>query len=380
VVLSAFYFWYFSSLAIFLAFFNLYAKHLGLASWQISVVASVLPLARVLWPPIWTRGADRTGRRHMLAVVASVGSVASFLAYFRADGFAPLLLAQIVFASFWSPVLPFVETTTLEQASIERLDYGRTRMWGSIGFIVASFGLGPLLDRLGIRFTLWAILMCLVLTAVATAAAPRPIGTPAQGSGHLVAFLRRPGVLLFFAVGMLSQLSHATMYNFLSIRLAELGFSNKAIGFLWAFGVICEVPVIRWSGILLNHFKRTSLIRFALVVTTIRWLLTATATSYPILLLAQGMHAVTFAVFHIAAVTYTFAIVPAPLRAQGQSLYGAFSFGVGNFVGFLANGFLYDRIGASACFTASAAVALFAAILSLRLREGGTPLLTFAPD
>jgi PPP family 3-phenylpropionic acid transporter len=380
VALSAFYFWYFSTLGIILAFFNLYTKHLGLASLEISVVAAVHPLSRVLWPPLWSRAADRSGRRYFLSVAASVGAIASFLAFFRADGFSALLLAQVVFAFFWSPALPFAETTTLEQASIGRRDYGRTRMWGSIGFIAASFGLGPLLDRLGIRFTLQALRACLLLTSLATTAAPRPLGAKTQEGVDVIAFLRRPGVLLFFLVGMLSQLSHATMYNFLSIRLAELGFSNEAIGFLWAFGVVCEVPVIRWSAILLERFKRTSLIRFALVVTVVRWTLTAAATSYPLLLFAQGMHAVTFAVFHVAAVTHTFAIVPSSLRAQGQSLYSGLSFGVGIFVGFLANGLLYDRVGAPACFGGSAAVALVALILSLRLRESASSLLTCASD
>lgn len=370
--LASFYFWYFSTLAIVVAFFNLYAKQLGLSAFEVSVLASLHPLSRVLWPPFWSGLADRFGRRHLVTATACLGATIAFGAFFRAGNFTSLLLAQAVFTLFWSTTLPLTETTTLEQASIGKRDYGRTRVWGSIGFILASFGVGPMLDRFGIRFTLSAILGCLVLTTVSSFFAPKAIGRHEREKGSLGAFLRRPQVRLFFLVGMLSQLSHATLYNFLSIHLADVGYSNKAIGMLWAFGVLCEVPVIRWSALLLARFPRMRLLTFSLVVAVIRWSIFAATTSFPLLLLAQAMHAVTFAVFHVAAVTHTYAVVPPSLRARGQSLYSAFSFGLGNFAGFLINGAVYDRVGASACFAGSTVVALVAAALSLRLREAET--------
>jgi PPP family 3-phenylpropionic acid transporter len=373
VPLASFYFWYFSTLAIVVAFFNLYAKQLGLSAFEISVLASLHPLSRVLWPHFWSGVADRTGRRHLVTLAATLGATISFGAYFRADKFSSLLLAQAVFTFFWSTTLPLTETTTLEQASIGKSEYGRTRVWGSIGFIAASFGLGPFLDRFGIRFSLTAIVGCLVLTTISAFFAPAPIRHYAREEGSVAAFLRHPQVRLFFLVGMLSQLSHATLYNFLSIHLAEVGYSNKSIGLLWAFGVLCEVPVIRWSGLLLARFPRMRLLTFSLVVAVIRWSIFATTTAFPLLLLAQAMHAVTFGVFHVAAVTHTYSIVPPSLRARGQSLYSALSFGLGNFAGFLINGAVYDRVGASACFAGSAVVALVAAVLSLRLREAVPP-------
>ncbi len=367
--LASFYFWYFSTLAIVVAFFNLYAKQIGLSALEISVLAALHPLSRVLWPPFWSGVADRTGRRHLVTLVATFGATIAFGAYFRANSFLSLLLAQFVFTFFWSTTLPLTETATLEQASHGKGDYGRIRVWGSIGFIVAGIGIGPFLDRFGIRFSLTAILGCLVLTTISAIFAPAAIGHHARERGSVAEFLRRPQVRLFFLVGMLSQLSHATLYNFLSIHLAEVGYSNKAIGLLWAFGVLCEVPVLRWSALLLVRFPRMRLLTFSLAVAVVRWGIFAATTAFPLLLLAQAMHAITFGVFHVAAVTHTYAVVPPGLRARGQSLYSALTFGLGNFAGFLLNGAVYDRVGASACFAGSAGVALVAAALSLRLRE-----------
>jgi PPP family 3-phenylpropionic acid transporter len=297
----------------------------------------------------------------------TITATAAFGAYFWADHFLTLLLAQLVFTFFWSACLPLIEATTLEQASLGKADYGHMRMWGSIGFIMASLAIGPLLDRYGIRFSLWAIFAGIALTALMTTLVPRPSVVHEREPGALAAFLRRPDVRLFFLVGMLAQFSHATLYNFLSIHLAEIGYSNKAIGTLWAFAVACEVPVIRWSGSLLNRFGRMQLITFALFVATARWMIFATTTAFPLLLIGQAMHAVTFGVFHVAAVTHTFSIVPPALRARGQALYSGLSFGLGIFLGFLINGALYDRVGAYACFAGSGVVAFVAALLSLRL-------------
>jgi PPP family 3-phenylpropionic acid transporter len=187
--------------------------------------------------------------------------------------------------------------------------------------------------------------------------------------GSVRAFLRRREVRLFFLVGLLCQLSHATMYNFLSIHLEAIGYSNDLIGALWAFGVVCEVPIIRWSGTLIDRFGRVPLMTFSLFVASARWLIMSLTTAYPLLLFAQGMHAITFGVFHVAAVTHAFHLAPPNLRARGQALYSGLSFGAGISIGMLVNGAVYDLVGARACFAGSAVVALAAALLSLRLHE-----------
>lgn len=373
MLLSNFYFWYFAAVSVFIAFFNIYVKHLGFTSLEISLLAALHPLSRVLWPPFWGHLADRTGRRDRVAAGVSLAATLIFGAYFFADRFLTLFLVQIVFTFFWSTVLPLMEATSLEQSSLGRMDYGHSRMWGSVGFILASFSIGPVLDRLGIRFALWAILGCLFLSFLSTLFAPRPETVHNPEPGSLRAFLRRREVRLFFLVGMLCQLSHATMYNFLSIHLDAVGYSKNLIGALWAFGVMCEVPVIRWSGRLIERFGRIPLMTFALFVATVRWLIMSLTTAYPLLLLAQGMHAITFGVFHVAAVTHAFTLAPPHLRARGQALYSGLSFGLGISIGMLVNGAVYDEVGARACFAGSAVVALAAALLSLRLHEKPRP-------
>ncbi|MDP3938412.1 MAG: MFS transporter [Deltaproteobacteria bacterium] len=369
MLLANFYFWYFAAVSIFIAFFNIYVKHLGFSSFEISVLASLHPLARVLWPPFWGHLADRSGRRDRVAAAVNLTATAVFGAYFFADRFLTLFIVQLVFTFFWSTVLPLMEATSLEQASLGRIDYGRSRMWGSVGFILASLAIGPLLDRLGISFALWTILGCLFLSSFSTLFTPRPEIIHSPQPGSLRIFLGRPEVKLFFFVGMLCQLSHATMYNFLSIHLETVGYSNNLIGALWAFGVICEVPVIRWSTRLIDRFGRLHLMTFALFMATIRWLIMSVTTAYPLLLFAQGMHAITFGMFHVAAVTHAFALAPPHLRARGQALYSGLSFGVGISIGMLVNGAVYDTVGAGACFAGSAVVALAAALLSLKLHE-----------
>ena len=288
MLLANFYFWYFAAVSVFIAFFNIYVKHLGFTSFEISLLAALHPLARVLWPPLWGHLADRTGRRDLVAAAVNLAATAVFGAYFFADRFLSLLLVQLVFTFFWSSVLPLMEATSLEQASLGRIDYGRSRMWGSVGFILASLAIGRLLDRLGIGFALWTILGCLFLSALSTLFSPRPETTHASQPGSLRIFLRRREVRLFFLVGMLCQLSHATMYNFLSIHLEAVGYSNNLIGILWAFGVACEVPVIRWSSRLIDRFGRLHLMTFALFVAVVRWLIMSLTTAYPVLLFAPG--------------------------------------------------------------------------------------------
>ncbi len=59
---------------------------------------------------------------------------------------------------FWSASLPLIEATTLSYLGESTARYGRIRVWGSVGFILAVTATGYLLDAAGIASLIWAVL------------------------------------------------------------------------------------------------------------------------------------------------------------------------------------------------------------------------------
>jgi PPP family 3-phenylpropionic acid transporter len=366
--LTAFYFASFAAVGIFLPYFNLYLLHLGFTPWQIGVLAAMPPLLKILVPAGFGLMADRTGSGRGLIIAMSAATTLTFACFLATTTFWSVLAVMVVFAFAWAPVLPLVEATTLETVDrLKRFDYGRIRLWGSIGFITATLAMGAWLKvAASDRVILYGILAG--YAAAALAACGFPATRVATGAAEL-----RPSALsglrplwTFYAACLLMQFSHGMYYGFFSISLEGRGWSAASIGAFWAVGVAVEVLFMFWSARVMAWISPETLFAVAFAGAVARWGLMSAAPGTTGLVVAQTLHALTFGAFHIAAVTLIHRTAPPSLRSTGQTLYSSLAYGVGSAASSLFNGALYARWGASALFGVSAVAAAGGFVLAAR--------------
>jgi PPP family 3-phenylpropionic acid transporter len=300
-------------------------------------------------------------------VLSLAGSAAAFALFFRARHFAALGGVMFLYGFLLVPAIPLVEGLVQEEAERRGFEYGRIRLWGSIGFITLTLAFGRLLDVAPIRTILAGILGLSILNILPALALPE--GAPPGSHPHrsLRRELGRAGVVAFLAATALMQASHGAYYAYYSIHLDRIGFSRTAIGGFWTLAVTAEVVMMLASGRLLERAGAPRLLSACLAAATVRWLILAAYSSLPFLILAQTLHAFSFGLFHVAAVGHTHRLFPPALRSSGQSLYSSLTYGLGNLLGLFGSAALVDRIGIPALFGVSAAVSLLAFLLSSRL-------------
>jgi PPP family 3-phenylpropionic acid transporter len=98
--------------------------------------------------------------------------------------------------------------------------------------------------------------------------------------------------------------------------------------------------------------------------------LTAGAGSvWPVLLLAQALHAITFAAHHTACIALLSHHFPGRLRGRGQALYAVVGYGLPGVIGGLGGGLLSSWLGLQSVFWLSAGCALLALGCSVQLRQ-----------
>jgi PPP family 3-phenylpropionic acid transporter len=154
------------------------------------------------------------------------------------------------------------------------------------------------------------------------------------------------------------QASHGPYYTFFSIYLEDHGYARSVVGSLWALGVIAEVLVFTQMHRLLPRFGASRLLLFAIVVTTLRWVLIALFVDVvPVLLVAQLMHAASYGLYHAAAISLIHRLFPGRLQGRGQALYSSLSFGVGGALGSLASGYVWEGQGGAATYLLAAMLA-----------------------
>jgi len=364
--LAGFYFFYFAYLGAFGPYFSLYLDALGHGAAVIGMLMALPQVMRILASHLWGYLADRHRNRVRVICWAGLAGTVSFTGVFAGGSVAWLALCIALWSAFWAAALPLMETTTLDHLGSRTGDYGRIRLWGSIGFIVAVIGVGWLLDRTPIAILLWVLGATMVGILLSTWTVPEPephAGEQAAGES-LGAVLRRPEVVALIAACFMMAMAHGPYYTFFSIHLVEHGYSKTAVGWLWGVGVIAEIAVFMALPWLYRSFKAEHLLAASLALAVLRFVLIAWLAGHiAVLFVAQLMHAATFGVFHSAALARVQQLFRGPHKSRGQALYSSLSFGLGGALGGLGSGFVWDRIGPAWTFCAGALCALMGLLL-----------------
>ncbi len=363
--LSGFYGLYFALVGALIPYWGLYLKSLDYRASQIGVIAAAIMATKVVAPNVWGWLADRSGRRLQLVRLGAALAWLSFGALWLGQGFAWMLAVVLVFTFFWNAILAQFEVVTLDCLGRDYHRYSHIRLWGSVGFIVTVMGLGFVFDHFSIGllplFVSALLLGLFLLTCTLSPVVARHSQAPA---GAFIRRLVQRPALVFFTVCFLLQLSHGPYYTFFSLYLVEgYGYRPGGAGLLWALGVVAEIVLFVgvWRYIARRPLRQLLLV--ALALTVLRWLMTAVlAEQMTALLLAQCLHAFSFALAHAACIEWVRRYFYGPLQGQGQACYSAASFGAGGALGAVLSGLLWD-LNPEVTFLLAAAVAALAFIL-----------------
>jgi PPP family 3-phenylpropionic acid transporter len=346
----------------------LWFQSLGYSTFAIGVLTSLQSATRLFSPYAWGWLADHSGRRERLVRLAAAGSLIASFGYFAPVGYAWVGTVTVFLYVCTAGVVPISEATLAHRVSsgglLDLARYGRVRMWGSVGFVIAVLASGFILEASGVaRFPLLVsgLLAFLLLAASYLPASVEPPHASDAAAGALVV-LREPVVAWFFAGVFLTVLAHTSLYAFYSLYLASLGYAKSEIGLLWAVGLVAEVIWFygqgRWVHRLSMHgwliaAALASALRFALIAAFGAWV--------AVLIVAQCLHALSFAAQHAACIAVITRHFPGRLRGRGQALYTVLGYGASGVIGGVVGGALSETLGFAAVFWAASGAALAAA-------------------
>jgi len=361
--LSSFYLFYFAYLGAFAPFFALYLKAEGMTAVEIGVLMASPQFTRIIAPHLWGWLADRGGHRLRIVRLSGLAGTVVFAAVFWSHSFTALFAVLLGMTFFWSAALPLVEATTLSHLGDELGRYGRIRVWGSVGFILAVVGVGYLLDRMAPAALLWVILLLMTgMLVQAMLLQERPVEPHPGDHVPVWRIVRQPAVIAIIVASACLAAAHGPYYTFYTIHLVNHGYTKALAGWLWALGVVCEIGIFVWMSRLYRAFTlRTILIASALLAALRFVMIGWGAESVTVLLLAQTLHAASFGSFHAAAIGVIHKLFRGRHQARGQAIYGSLAYGIGGAIGGLASGYAWSGLGPVWTFTLGAACALLAA-------------------
>ncbi len=362
-LLALFYFFYFAIIAVHIIFLPKVLSSVGYSPSEIGIIFAAAPLVRFIVPFAFIKGVqlNRTIFNYALLLL----SLSAFAFYPALDSFYALLCANIGLGIGLSLILPFIEVIALEQVGKER--YGKVRLYGSIGFILVSLVLVQFLN------TPQTAIVYLIAMVMATALFGYVIARHDTAKISSSDTSSKEGFTVFtrwrlWGGLLLMQISFGAFYNFFTIYETERGISLDMTIYLWSFGVIVEIIMLYFQGPLLKK-NLLGILQFTTAFTALRWLLLFLyPTDIALLFASQSIHALSFALFHSAAISYLFTLYAQKKLAQ-QFFFGI-SYGLGGFIGAIGAGYIYE-LWPSQLFAVAAVVALcsFALLRSSASKE-----------
>lgn len=363
--LSRFYFSYYFFVGAFVPYWGLYLQSEHFSATDIGILMSLFQISRIFAPNFWGWLADHTGKRAQWIKLTSFLGLCGFMAVFWAHGFFWLFFVMAALSLFTSSTLPLAESLTLAHLATTNGHYSRIRMWGSLGFIVASVVLGFVIDASGIKSVLWFLLLVQMTLFALSYTLPDP-KLVAHENDHFSIWqvIKHPNVIALLIGCSLMVTAHGVLYNFYSIYLSQHGYSKGTIGLLWAVGVVCEIGIFMLMPKIMNRYSLKTILITSLALAVLRFSLIGAAIDHLwLLILAQSLHAATFGSFHAASVEVITQFFKGRHQAKGQAIYNSVAYGIGGTIGGISGGYALQYLGGQQTFMLAAIFPLIGLIV-----------------
>jgi len=374
-VLRLFYACYFAAIGASVPFFPPYLRSLGLSGRQISFMLAVAPILHLAVPLGWGWIADRTRRPDLVLRLVCLVAAAMMVPLVFVRTMPAMLFLYAGYQAFLVPIVGLTDAIALERVR-HGADYGRTRVWGSFAFAISSLVVGKVLDWRGRTdgdplvpayiAALLGVTFLVSLTLRGQAAPERP------HASEIRTLLRDRRFLFLLVFAPLHWGCTAPYHGFLGILFRDRHLAQGLLGASFLVAVGAEMATLFFFSRLRARFRLAPMLIVAFLVTGVRWVLVAVIQDPFWLVALQSVHALTFGIFWASCLAWVGECVPPTLRATGQTLFTGVLYGVGNGLGMLGSGALYDAFaGADFSFALAGALEIvpvaLMATLGLRL-------------
>jgi len=339
-------------------------KELGFTGLGLALIYNALPLMNLVVPFTAGQVADRfMPAQWALALFHLVGGGLLLVLAFQRE-LMPMALLMLAYAFFYAPTLALSNSVAFRNLKDPEVEFGPIRVWGTIGWIVANWGVTFL--RSTFNSLEWGFIdvfafagVISITTALACLALPHT--PPSKEATDPLAFakafslLRDPNYRVFFIIALIVAtelpLYYVLTFPFLQEAGKVVGITPENLPTWMTIAQIAEIFTIAlmlpavlpvWGvrkTMLLGIFAWPA--RYA--VFAFAWAMHQQAPWTVWLAVASlALHGFCYVFFFVVAFIYTDSVAPRDVRSSAQALINVAVLGIGMLIGGFFAGWLKD--------------------------------------
>jgi PPP family 3-phenylpropionic acid transporter len=344
----------FAGIGVFAPYVAMYFIRKGLTSIQVGSLVALVSFVGFIAQPVWGIISDKFNITRLLVTISCWTTSVLVLAYTLTDRFEYLVVIVTLFSIMRAPLHANVAALALNHLELrgKQEEYGKLRLWGSIGFIVATIVSGGLFfeDKLTIAIYVFAGCM-LVLGFISFKLPDRHISTEVQWRDGLRLLADNRQLRLFLLGIIFVGITLGIADQYLVVYMNELNASAWMIGATVAVTALPEIPLMSYAQTFIRKWGLRITYVVGISALPVRWLFNMLVTDPNIALPVQALHGVAMSALLAVGVIYIDNILPKTLRASGQALYLSSLYGLGPSIGLFLAGLLMSSGGTQPLWT-----------------------------
>ncbi len=331
---------YWITSAVVFCFTTVYLQFRGYSNYEIGIVFAAGNICGFAAQTLVSGYVDRHMRRNLLTCIRIAAALELLLmaaVYLLPSGSIALIGAYALIIAGNTLLNPLCISLSFYIESWScGISFSRARALGSLTFALCSVVLGILVQRVSenavpAALILFSALMGLITLLFIPGDRAHRGSMPVQhaqakaaGSGAMLLFVRENRRFMLFLLGTATlYFTHALIGNFMIEFIRNVGGGSEDMGNVLAFMTVMEFPVMLLFSRLTQRFKCSTLLRFAVVMFTVKELMIYLAPSIPALYAAEVLQAFSFALFVPASVRYVDEVIEKHNAVKGQAFVTA---------------------------------------------------------
>lgn len=327
---------YWVTSAVVFCFTTVFLQFRGYSNYEIGIVFAVGNIIGFVSQPLIAGYIDRSDRRTLLRCIRITAVLAVLLmlaVYFLPSGSISLIVAYALLVAGNTLLNPLCISLSFYIESWGcGINFSRARALGSLSYAVCNVILGMLVQRVSENAVPTAFILFSSLLGLATllfvpgdrahriADPERRMQSASEKPSGLLEFARENKRFMLFLLGTATlYFTHGMIGNFMIEFIRSIGGGSEDMGNVLAFMTVVEVPVMLLFGRLTQRFRCSSLLRFAVIMFTVKELMIYLASSLPALYAAEALQAFSFALFVPASVRYVDEVIAKHNAVKGQA-------------------------------------------------------------
>ena len=331
---------YWITSAVVFCFTTVYLQFRGYSNYEIGIVFAAGNICGFAAQTLVSGYVDRHRRRNLLTCIRMAAALELLLmaaVYLLPNGGIALIGAYALIIAANTLLNPLCISLSFHIESWGcGISFSRARALGSLTFALCSVVLGIFVQRVSENSVPSALILFSALMGLITLLfipcdraqrSASPSGSEpetAAVSGSLIEFWRENRRFLLFLLGTATlYFTHALIGNFMIEFIRNIGGGSEDMGNVLAFMTVMEFPVMLLFSRLTQRFKCSTLLRFAVIMFTVKELMIYLAPSIPALYAAEALQAFSFALFVPASVRYVDEVIAKHNAVKGQAFVTA---------------------------------------------------------